>query len=61
MSDITLITVTDLVLMAFLAGAPGLLVGAAFGARVPGALIGALLGFALSLALALGALVLFVK
>ena len=35
MSDITLITVTDLVLMAFLAGAPGLLVGAAFGARVP--------------------------
>ena len=27
MSDITLITVTDLVLVAFLAGAPGLLVG----------------------------------
>ena len=56
MSDITLITVSDLVMMALVAGAPGAVLGAliaVFGLRArraPGIIVGGLVGFVLFLA-----------
>lgn len=67
MSDITLITTGELILVAVLAGSPGALIGAGLGAwrapanRLLGGLIGFVLGAVLSLAIAFVALIVFVK
>ena len=67
MSDITLITTGELILVPVLAGMPGALIGAGLGAwrtpgnRALGALIGFVLGFFVSLAIAFVALLVFVK
>lgn len=67
MSDITLLTTGDLIMVFLVAGSPGGLIGAVVGSRlwktqrVAGALLGGIAGFILSLALAFGALLVFVK
>ena len=67
MSDITLITTGELILVIVLAGMPGALIGAGLGAwrapdnRALGCLIGFVSGFFLSLAIAFVALLVLVK
>jgi hypothetical protein len=67
MSDITLLTTGDLIMVFLVAGSPGGLIRAVVGSRlwkaqrVAGALLGGIAGFILSLLLAFGALLVFVK
>ncbi|MCB1478470.1 MAG: hypothetical protein R3D43_02265 [Tepidamorphaceae bacterium] len=67
MSDITLITTGELILVAVIAGMPGALIGAWMGVRrapenrALGFLIGFVIGFFMSLGLAFVALLVLVK
>ena len=67
MSDVTLLTLSDLILAALVAGIPGMLLGGGIGAwfwrsnRAAGALLVGLIGIPLSLGAAFVLLILIVK